>query len=268
MTGESQWVTFAAGKETYGFEIEYVHEMLRLPSVHQVPQSPVDMLGVMMLRNRVLPVYDLCKRFGLLSLSDRTQQLVTLLGERLKDHHNWMAELTRSVDEDREFTLTLDPHACKFGVWYDQFQTDDPWLASQLRHFDLPHKRIHALGAEVVSLRKHSETENCRGLVRAGRETTLRELAKLFGDTIELVQDRGRPSVIVVGHGQVTLAVAVDTIQAVVRCRAEEIQPADILPENVDGSAVVGLLPQPGDSRLVILLDPRVLYSQLAECEA
>jgi purine-binding chemotaxis protein CheW len=263
MPQESQWVTFRAGKETYGFEITRVREMQRLPPVHALPEAPHDALGVILLRDRVIPVVDLCATFGLESRAQHTEQLVELLTARLADHEHWVSELEHAVDENREFTLTLDPHACKFGRWYDSFQTDDPWLAGQLRHFDEPHKRIHALGAEIVGYQQAGDCTHCRERIQTGRDTTFRELTALFGETMLMVKDHGQQSVIIVGAGAQTLGIAVDEIQSVVRCRSDEIQPPDVLPNAEDHPEVIGLLPQKGREGLAILIDPCALYPQL-----
>ncbi len=60
-----QLVTFAIGEEEFGVNILLVQEINRMLQITQVPQSPPDVVGVINLRGRIIPVFDLRTRFGL-----------------------------------------------------------------------------------------------------------------------------------------------------------------------------------------------------------
>lgn len=60
-----QLVTFAIGDEEFGVDILVVQEINRMLQITQVPQSPPDVMGVINLRGRIIPVYDLRTRFGM-----------------------------------------------------------------------------------------------------------------------------------------------------------------------------------------------------------
>ncbi|MGB9920246.1 MAG: chemotaxis protein CheW [Moorellales bacterium] len=63
---EVQLVTFRLGREEFGLEIGAVQEIVRLPEVvNRVPNAPGYLLGVIHLRNRVLPVVSLGALLGL-----------------------------------------------------------------------------------------------------------------------------------------------------------------------------------------------------------
>lgn len=64
-TGEIQLVVFQLGREEYGVPILKVQEINRLAEITQVPRSAKYVEGVMNLRGRVTPVFDLKKKFGL-----------------------------------------------------------------------------------------------------------------------------------------------------------------------------------------------------------
>ncbi len=64
MSGELQLVGFRVGGQSYAVPIESVREIVRLPEISAVPQSPEYIAGVMNLRGRILPVVDLRKRFS------------------------------------------------------------------------------------------------------------------------------------------------------------------------------------------------------------
>ncbi|MCR4419867.1 MAG: chemotaxis protein CheW [Clostridia bacterium] len=62
---ERQLVAFELAGETYGVDINWVHEIIRMQAVTRLPRTPVFIEGVINLRGRIIPVIDLRKRFGL-----------------------------------------------------------------------------------------------------------------------------------------------------------------------------------------------------------
>ncbi|MBV9074185.1 MAG: purine-binding chemotaxis protein CheW [Acidobacteria bacterium] len=64
MAKDLQLVGFRIGKETYGVPIRLVHEIVRLPEITAVPDSPDYIEGVINLRGKIISIVDLRKRFG------------------------------------------------------------------------------------------------------------------------------------------------------------------------------------------------------------
>jgi purine-binding chemotaxis protein CheW len=65
MNEELQLVVFRLASEEYGLPIEKVHEINRLTPITKLPQTPSFMEGVTNLRGKIIPVFDLRKRFQL-----------------------------------------------------------------------------------------------------------------------------------------------------------------------------------------------------------
>lgn len=59
-----QLVTFKLDDVEYGIEILAVHEILRIPSITRLPNTPSFIKGVLNLRGNVIPVVDVRERFG------------------------------------------------------------------------------------------------------------------------------------------------------------------------------------------------------------
>src|SRR3982750_4700765 len=57
-------VGFQVGRETYGVPITSLHEIVRVPEITSVPDSPEFVEGVINLRGKIVSVVDLRKRFG------------------------------------------------------------------------------------------------------------------------------------------------------------------------------------------------------------
>jgi purine-binding chemotaxis protein CheW len=81
---ESQLVSFEVAGQEYALPIERVQEIVQIPGqITEVPNTPAHVLGVMTLRNRLLPLVSLRAMFGLPAreLTDSNKILVISLGE-------------------------------------------------------------------------------------------------------------------------------------------------------------------------------------------
>lgn len=61
----TQLVVFALGAEEYALRIEQVHEVIRYTAPRPVASTDESVRGVISLRGRILPVFDLSSRLGL-----------------------------------------------------------------------------------------------------------------------------------------------------------------------------------------------------------
>lgn len=58
------FLTFKLKGQMYGTAITSVQEIIRMSEIATVPQAPAFVAGVMNLRGKVIPVVDLCMKFG------------------------------------------------------------------------------------------------------------------------------------------------------------------------------------------------------------
>jgi purine-binding chemotaxis protein CheW len=76
-----QLVVFTLGSEQYALPIEHVHEIIRYYEPRSVASRIEWVRGVISLRGRIVPVYDIAARLGLVSeLSDRTKIVIVESG--------------------------------------------------------------------------------------------------------------------------------------------------------------------------------------------
>jgi purine-binding chemotaxis protein CheW len=64
MSKEMHIVGFRVGREVFGVPISLVHEIVRVPEITSVPDSPGCVQGVINLRGKIVSVVDLRRRFG------------------------------------------------------------------------------------------------------------------------------------------------------------------------------------------------------------
>jgi len=60
-----QLVVFNLGIEQYAIDISYAQEIIRIPKITKLPNVPTFIEGIFNLRGKVIPVFDLKKRFGI-----------------------------------------------------------------------------------------------------------------------------------------------------------------------------------------------------------
>lgn len=63
MSKDLHIVGFRVGRETFGVAIALVHEIVRVPEITAVPDSPEFIEGVINLRGKIISIVDLRKRF-------------------------------------------------------------------------------------------------------------------------------------------------------------------------------------------------------------
>jgi len=80
-----QLVTFMLGEEEYGVNVLSVREIIRLPEITRVPNTPHYVEGVINLRGKVIPVMSMRKRFGLdmQDFDSRTRVIVMEFADEL-----------------------------------------------------------------------------------------------------------------------------------------------------------------------------------------
>lgn len=76
---EEQVVVFNLANEYFGVDVARVQEIRRVPEITHVPRSLPYVEGVMNLRGAVIPVVDLCRRFGFPSSKPTRASRVVIL---------------------------------------------------------------------------------------------------------------------------------------------------------------------------------------------
>lgn len=79
LTLELELLAFRLGNEEYCVMVDQVREVLKMREITPVPHTADYVLGVTSIRGKVLPVIDLCKRFGLASgVRDEKSRIVVI----------------------------------------------------------------------------------------------------------------------------------------------------------------------------------------------
>jgi len=195
MASEKQEImTFRTGESLFGVPIQNVLSILgESDKLFCKAFRSKEALGIIEYRGIPVAVIDLAIAGNITSDSVLKSELVDMLLEREQDHIHWLNELEKSLTENEPFTLAREPDLCKFGNWYNSFETRDEELREILVEFDAPHKKIHALADQLINLKKQGDEDKCLSILQRERETTLVKLRSLFARAINQLKSTIKP---------------------------------------------------------------------------
>ena len=264
-----QWLVFELCEQAYGFNLDQVREIVSLRNlrIHRMPQTPVAVEGVVLLRDQPIEVIDVRSTLGLCSLRKETDGITNMLQEREADHCRWIEELEACVQEHRQFRLATDPHKCKFGQWYDKLSSH-PRGFSQLTNSDLalnslfaqlnqPHQRIHAIAQQVLSHATAGRSSEARQIIDETRDTELRALRQLFSKCREQIEIVRRGLLLVLTAEDGLFGGLVDRVAEVVNFSQDAIRPIEWT--NREQDLLVGVVQWGEAGRMVQLLNVAAL---------
>jgi purine-binding chemotaxis protein CheW len=94
-----KYLTFKLAEEEYGLEILKVQEIIQMQAVTRVPRTPDYVRGVINLRGKVIPVIDLRKKFGLVTVDDTEKTCIIVVQIRTTDSTVVMGIIIDEVKE-------------------------------------------------------------------------------------------------------------------------------------------------------------------------
>ncbi len=261
---DAPWVIFQLKDEKYAVSTLEVQTMVAMPEVTAVPHLPPWCRGVINLRGRITPLIDLRQRLGMDSFLASIEELHATMRQREEDHKNWLAELERSIAEDRPFTLATDPHKCAFGRWYDSYKPKTYTEEQFLKKFDAPHRTIHAIAEQATSLAARGEHDKAAALIRETHDGALAEMIRLFEQFRRMIDDARRSEIALVvekGGPDFAAALAVDGIDSVELLDPETIAPLSPAMQQGADTVVRYSAQRKKNKEIVYLLDTAALLT-------
>ncbi|UZE97029.1 CZB domain-containing protein [Alkalimarinus alittae] len=207
-------ITFSTREASFAIPLEQV-KYIEKDVKRNINVGKLDRFNheVITFQNNAVPLFDFSLLTGSRSQLEENKELIALLNEREKDHRDWVDALDSAIKTSTPFTKTTDHDKCAFGVWYNQFETNDSDLKEVLERFDEPHKRIHSLAESLLNLAKKDKS---RALIKLEKErnTTLTELIRLFETARERIRNSDRPIIVFVEQNNNKIgALRLDNIQ-------------------------------------------------------
>jgi chemotaxis signal transduction protein len=259
---ENSWLAFQLAKRNFAMRTIDIIEMIPLGKINKIVDAPPYIRGVLNLRDKIIPLMDLRKKFGMPSLAEECEKLCESLMQRKQDHINWLNELNNSVIENREFKLTTDPHKCAFGKWYDSYKSENVYIKILLDKFDDPHKRIHSIANVVGELITKGKNDEAILTIESVKQTTLSKMISLFDQTITAIRENLKEIVIVASLNNTPFGFSVDIVNDVFEIANENIDPPPAL-QDCNSTQYCRGIAKMGD-KIGVLLDLELLLTDRA----
>lgn len=259
---EMLYLLFAAGTSIFAVDALKVQEMVVIPKTVSVPNQPHWFRGVMSLRGRTYRVIDFRKRVGMEGSREEIEQLAASLDEREAEHKVWLDNLEEAIRADKQFTGGIDPHQCKFGHWYDSYESDNVAVSMELKKFDAPHKAIHATAEHVIKLSKEGKQEEALKIIRDRRDTELAKMIDLFENLKLTLRTTLKEIAIIIETGDRPDAICVDRVVSVEPLQEEteaQLSFAGDTEQSLSRNATIGR--RRGREELVLILKPEWIFS-------
>lgn len=209
------WVQAVVNGSAIAVPAFQIREMVTLDEGVARPGAAAEVRGLLNLRGRVISLLDLRVILGQPSAIAELAQLCENLVQRKHDHERWLGALENSVRESTPFALARDPTQCAFGKWYASFRTDNAVLRMQLAKLDGPHRAIHALADEVLSLDATGSRNQALERLEHAKTGVLKQLLQLLDDTMVVMKDEHREIVLVLDRASPAFGVLVDAVVGV-----------------------------------------------------
>ncbi len=238
------WVVFKLNNMDYCITSEFVDSIVIPGEIIDMPGSPDYMLGVMKYNGRTIPVIEMRTLFGMMNLAEYIEGFAVMK----QMHVEWIEALEESVEKRVTFTKAVDPHKCKFGIWYDNFHTDNISLNFVLKKIDEPHQFIHYCGAEVNELMQRKEWDAAHAKMEEAKQVCYGKVIPLLDQLIEIYKTVNKGITVVLNRDGQYLSVMVDEISELVSYSKTERQE---VPSGVDCSEYVNFIVLYGEKSMV-----------------
>jgi purine-binding chemotaxis protein CheW len=212
---EEQYLVFSVKGIEFAIPVNSVREMIPLPAVVPIPDSPPWMRGVVNLRNETFKLVDFRVRVDMPSLYEERESIIRELETREQEHKDWVDELEKAVRENASFHGETDPHKCNFGRWYDNFESSNATVMLELKKFDEPHKMIHSTAQEALKLVQNGKQEEALQLIEQRRNGELARLVTLFDNLKQHLRDEQKEVIVLLNTADDRFAISVDYVEAV-----------------------------------------------------
>ena len=116
ITETVQYLTFKLADELFALDVAKVREILEVPAITKVPQTPDFMRGVINLRGSVVPVIDMRLKFAMSAASQTVNSCIIVVEVTLDGESTILGALADSVQEVVELDAEAIEPAPHIGV--------------------------------------------------------------------------------------------------------------------------------------------------------
>ena len=153
---EIQLVTFLVENEEYAFPIDTVREVLRVGNITEVPNVVSYVVGILTVRNSVLPVVDIRKLFGMKLLVDELSKELEMMEKTSKQ---WMDSFRQSIVLGTGSRNEINAENTYLGKWIDNFRTASEGIGKAVQDLRYSNFKLYEVGKSIALKSKDSSVD-------------------------------------------------------------------------------------------------------------
>jgi purine-binding chemotaxis protein CheW len=213
---EIQLVTFLVSNEEYGFPIEIVKEVLRVGNFTEVPNSLSYIVGILTIRNTVLPLIDIRKLFGMRLLIDEVNIELDYV-ERNTLH--WIDQLKQSVYSGKHFKSDINTENSYISNWVEKFRTSSETIGKYIQGLKYLNLRLFEKGNLINNKLKELKTEEVQELFDKEIVAISKQISSKIIELKEVLRKdiSEDQRILVVDINKMVIGILVDRMQQVIR---------------------------------------------------
>lgn len=258
LVDEKQLVTFLVGQEEYGFVIQSVKEILRVSQITEVPDAPHYVLGVLSVRNRLLPIVDIRKLFGLPSLAETRVQEIAYLEE---SYHSWKKAFEFSLNS--ELASARNINALRTLSWIESIRTSSEEIGKLLQKLRFLHQDLVTQAEKLEKGKQSKSKEEIDTVLQKKIIPEYEEILIILGNLKEIfpkeLQEDQR--ILVADISGSPVGVMVDRMQQVIRVPENIIDEPPKLLSSEKAENLQGIVKLDRGKRLILLLNELKLFN-------
>ena len=258
---EVQLVTFSIAGEEYAFPIEIVKEILRVGNITEVPETSEYILGILAVRDTLLPVIDLRKLFGFSDLARDVNQEVDKI---LKEHEDFVRNLKNSIETGSPFRGELDHNKCSFGLWMKKFITSSEKINQTIEVMKKDHQLFHELAKITLQKVKEHSKESALQFFENDMLPVFEKLKRHFKNLKEAISEdiKEDQRILVLEIFNIPVGILVDKIKQVIRVSKDSIEkPPEIL-KTEKSDNLKGIAKLEEGKRIIMLISEESLFDK------
>ncbi len=240
---EERLLSFLLGQEEYAFRIKIIRKIIRYVPLKKIPEAPDYVCGLLTLRQKVVPVFDLRSLLGLESLLEESLRKEEHLQSFFQ---NWIEELKEAYAQKRRLYLG-NPEDNLLGAWINERlensrNEDEFVLLYKLHHL---HKELHQTAQELFESQSEERYSRLEYLA-SEIETQLKKFNDLLGSSLKEEQ-----RILILEIKTWIFGLLVDRVEEVLALPKRDIDP----PPQEAVNDLSGIANLEKEGRLIFILD-------------
>jgi purine-binding chemotaxis protein CheW len=251
---ENQLVTFLVSHEEYGFPIDKVREVLRVGNITEVPNVRDYVVGILTVRNSILPVLDIRKLFAMRSLVD---ELESEFGIMTKSNKTWLDGFKQASETSSNFYGCINAEDSMLGKWIESFRTASEEIGKVLQELRYANLKVYEVAATLLLKKKELSAEGIRKILDLNLipcfnilETKIEELKNAIKKGI-----REDQRILVIEINGMPVGILVDRMQQVIRIPVNILENPPRILSTDKSEALKSIVKLNNGKRIILLLD-------------